>query len=98
MDNLANLLDFEPPHLHARSEETSEKEIESESRSRGSPSGGLLCTTLMEVYEGSKVKLMRQKGCGTGVGLVSKALCLLLASSQTAKQTALKGMLRMCPY
>ena len=66
--------------------------IETESR-ECLPSGGLMCSALLEVYEGSEVTLTRLKGCDPGAGLVSKVLCLLLASSQTAKQTALKGTL-----
>ena len=57
-------------------------------------SGRLLCGALLKVYEGVEIKVLRPKGCGQGVWLVSKALCLLLASSQTAKLTALKGMIR----
>ena len=62
-----------------------------ESESTPLSSGSRLCKTLLDVYEGSEVTLVKSKRCGLGVGLVAKVLCLLLASSQTAKQTALKG-------
>ena len=74
--------------------------IETECESCPPSSGAELCAALLEVYEGSEVKLMRQKGCGLGAGLVSKVLCVLLASSQSAKQTALKGLcfLSVCDF
>ena len=85
-DTLTSLLDPREPS-HSETETNGEK-----SDSLRGLSGGDLCATLLEVYEGSEVRLTRQKGCGLGAGLVSMVLCVLLAVSQSAKQTALKGM------
>ena len=91
-EKLTSLLD----PTHQPSSETS-RDVESASATCPSSPGAELCAALLDVYEGSEVKLTRQKGCGLGVGLVSLTLCLLLASSQSAKQTALKGLsLRDC--
>ena len=70
----------------------SPQQIDNESETIHTSSGGQLCTTLLDVYEGSEVKFVKSKGCGLEAGLVAKVMCLLLASSQTAKQTALKGL------
>lgn len=47
----------------------------------------------MEVYEGGTVLAVRagQKGRGQWAELVFETLCLLLASSKSAKETALRG-------
>ena len=57
--------------------------------------GAVLCSALMDVLEGG-AGLWRgagQRGCGQeeGEGLVFEVLCLLLASSEGAKEAAVAG-------
>ena len=56
--------------------------------------GAVLCSALMDVLEGGVGchRRVRQRGYGQGEGLVFEVLCLLLASSEGAKEAAVAGV------